>query len=77
MAYYKDLSFFSQTDDAIFDLFQEPGSPAPYSGIYRCAECAHETTFSKGQLLPPENHHHHQSGCVVRWQLIAAAMHVG
>jgi hypothetical protein len=73
MALYKHPSILQQSDHAAFDEIHQPGAITPYSGIYRCAGCAHEIASNAGNPLPPQNHHQHttQQGRI-RWQLIVS-----
>jgi hypothetical protein len=76
MAYYKFSQFLEQNDDQAFDLIHQPGSSAPYSGIYRCEGCGHEITSVAGRTLPPQNHHQHTGNQgTIRWRLIIATTH--
>lgn len=83
MPNYKNLAFFSQLPtDTNFDKIHKPGEPTPYSGIYRCISCGFEVVSTQDHPLPPtETCPNHSQGwkCqhgVVRWQLVAAAVHV-
>ena len=73
MAEYKYGNFLTQTNNVAYDLLHNPGTIAPYSGIYRCPRCGHEITAVSGYPLPPQNHHQHtpMQGAIV-WQLIVA-----
>jgi len=73
MAQYKYPAFLKQNTSDAFDAIHEPGSLAPYSGIYRCAECGQEDVSTQGKPLPPQNHHQHNySQGTIRWQLIVS-----
>jgi len=41
---YKYDQFLTKSDDEKFDKIYEPGTPTPYSGIYRCEGCGKEAT---------------------------------
>ncbi|MGH9711446.1 MAG: protein L [Blastocatellia bacterium] len=70
---FKHKEFFKHSDHAAFDAIHEPGTAAPYSGIYRCVACGKCETSIEGRSLPPQNHHQHtpQQGRI-RWQLAAS-----
>ncbi len=71
MALYKYPQVLELSDHAAFDQILPPGSPAPYSGIYRCEGCGHEIAEIQGRPLPPQNHHQHQpSQGPIRWRLV-------
>jgi hypothetical protein len=83
MPNYKNPAVFNQLpNDMNFDLICKPGQPTPYSGIYRCTSCGFEIVSTKAHPLPPtEICPNHSQGwrCAhgpVRWQLVAAAIHV-
>lgn len=67
---YKYSQFLTRSDDEEFDKIHEPGTPTPYSGIYRCEGCGKEATSVHGHPLPPQNHHQHttEQG-KIRWRL--------
>jgi hypothetical protein len=71
MATYQSSQYLRQHYDAKFNSIHDPGSIAPYSGIYRCVECNREVVSTAGHHLPPQNHHqHHSWQGKIRWQLI-------
>jgi hypothetical protein len=73
MAQYKYSQFLKANTSYEFDVLHEPGSLAPYSGIYRCAGCEKEEVSVLGKPLPPQNHHQHLPGQgLIRWQLIVS-----
>jgi hypothetical protein len=67
---YKYDQFLTKSDDEKFDKIHEPGTPTPYSGIYRCEGCGKEATSVHPHPLPPQNHHQHtaEQG-KIRWRL--------
>lgn len=71
-AYYKDPKFFQQDSNSAFDVLHRPGTPAPFSGIYRCAKCGKTDVSTLGNPLPPQNHHQHNPPAPIQWQLIVA-----
>ncbi len=76
MAEYKHPHFLKQTKDgALFDSLNDPGAPAPLSGIYRCQSCGHEYVSQQDQPLPPQDHHVHSGHQLIQWRLIVAAAH--
>ena len=81
MPFYKH-SVFTKSESTAFDQTYPPGTPAPHSGVYRCVTCGFEVVSTAGHHLPPEHscgEHSHQWNCrhgVVRWQLVAAPIHV-
>lgn len=71
MALYKYGNLLTYSDHQAFDVLHEPGSPAPYSGDYRCEGCGHEIVEVKTRPLPPQNHHQHSYGQGrIRWRLV-------
>jgi len=71
MTYYKYANFFSPEQCAEYDAILAPGSPTPYSGIYRCTGCGLSATSVNPLPLPPQNHHQHNPDSVpIRWQLV-------
>ena len=73
VAQYKYAHFLKTNSNDVFDALHEPGSSAPFAGIYRCASCGKEVVSVQGSPLPPQNHHQHQpSQGVIRWQLIVS-----
>jgi len=83
MPNYKNGAFFHQLpQDSNFDMTYPPGHLAPFSGIYRCTSCGFEAVSTAGNTLPPTRScisHSVRWRCAhgdVRWQLVAAAVHV-
>jgi hypothetical protein len=84
MPNYKDGSVFNHLPtDTNFDTLHTPGQIAPFSGIYKCANCGFEAVSTRGNRLPPEafcSYHSPQTwpnvSGNVRWRLVAAAIHV-
>jgi hypothetical protein len=76
MAIYKHATYLTKSEDAAFDPNHSPGTPAPFSGIYRCMGCHREVASNEGQPLPPQNHHQHtQAQGTIRWRLVVYADH--
>lgn len=74
MAIYKYDRLFIRSSDAVYDTDQQPGSPAPYAGIYRCLGCGREVTAHRSEPLPPPSHHMHPvNQGAVRWRLVVCA----
>jgi hypothetical protein len=82
MPNFKHSQYFQQNTSAAFDGTYAPGHLAPYSGVYRCDPCGFEAVSTKNHPLPPAtNCQHHATAwnCqpgIVRWRLVAAAIHV-
>ena len=82
MPNYKNANLFFQRNDTDFDLIYNPGTRTPWSGIYKCASCGYEIVSIQGAPLPPTMvcpQHSPRWQCnhgPVRWQLVAAAIHV-
>ena len=82
MPNYKNSSYFQQNASPVFDQTYAPGVATPSSGVYRCDSCGFEAVSTQGHPLPPATIcPQHSSGwkCqhgVVRWRLVAAAIHV-
>jgi hypothetical protein len=71
MAYYKYPQLFTHLQSDEFDTLREPGSPAGWSGIYKCEGCGKEAVSTAGHPLPPQNHHQHTLGQGrIRWRII-------
>lgn len=75
MALYQSSQFLTVWTDAEFDRLHHPRTPAPHSGIYRCAGCGFEIATPEGQLLPPIHAHPHRLGTQEVWQMIVYADH--
>lgn len=74
MAAYKYSQFLSVNSHDVFDKVFTPGTPAPFSGIYRCEACGNEDACNYSLPLPPENHHQHKPGQgSVRWRMVVGA----
>jgi hypothetical protein len=73
MTYYKHSQYFSQDNSADFDKTFAPGTPTPYSGVYRCEVCGHEAVSTKSHPLPPEHHAKNAVNQRTKWRLIAAS----
>ena len=76
MAIYKYTAYVTQSNDAAFDGEYGPGSPAPFSGIYRCMGCNREVASNGPEPLPPQNHHQHtlEQGSI-QWRLVVYGDH--
>ena len=73
MAFYKYPNILQKSDDGAFDMIHNPGTSAPYSGVYRCEGCGGEAVVDQPRILPPQNHHQHQAAQgAIRWRLIVA-----
>jgi hypothetical protein len=71
MAYYKYAQFLHQEQGTEFDSIHQPGTPTPFSGIYRCEGCGHSATSVHPHPLPSQNHHQHTvAQGHIRWQLV-------
>lgn len=74
--------FFQRPSDTNFDTIYRPGQLTPFSGIYRCTSCGFEIVSTATHPLPPTEtclNHSTRWMCQhgpVRWQLVAAAIHV-
>ncbi len=75
MALYQDTKNVTQKALPLFTTIYDPGTPAPYAGIYICAECSHEIGIAQGHRLPPETHPRHPVGKDIRWQVLVVAQH--
>jgi len=73
VAVYKHSQYLIHDNSAEFDKVHQPGTPTPYSGIYRCEGCGRNDVSEQGKSLPPQNHHQHtpQQGAI-RWRLVVA-----
>jgi hypothetical protein len=72
MAVYKYPQYLTQSAHTAFDQLHHPGTPTPYSGIYRCETCGANEVSTHGHPLPPQNHHQHNPPTPIRWRLIVA-----
>jgi hypothetical protein len=73
MALYKYDVYVQKSDAKAFDQLNDPGTSAPWPGIYRCHACGHEIAIALGHTLPPQNHHQHQPGQgPIQWRLVAS-----
>lgn len=70
MAYYKYGQFLAQDQSDGFDQINHPGTPTPFSGIYRCEGCGKSIVSTKTHPLPAQNHHQHTgTQGAIRWRL--------
>lgn len=53
-----------------FDAVHEPGSIAPYSGIYRCVNCGQEVCCNKDHPFPSQDQHQHATQTPIGWKLL-------
>ena len=86
MPLYKDADQFECKNLAAFDPCYEPGTLAPYTGIYACEWCGYEHIANAGDALPDarvcDEHKRgwwiptRESGFFNRakWQLVAIAV---
>jgi hypothetical protein len=73
MALYKHAAFIEQSNDDAFDKLTEPGTAAPWPGIYRCHACGHEIAIAMSHTLPSQNHHQHRPGLGrIQWRLVVS-----
>ena len=76
MPIYQQAAVFKQVRNAAFDRVYTPGTPAPFSGIYRCTACGYEVASNEEQPLPTQSHSVHRPAMApIRWQLVAVALH--
>jgi hypothetical protein len=76
MAWYKHANLLKQVNFGDFDAVHQPGTKAPFAGIYRCAGCGHEIGIAMGHTLPPQGHHQHaEAQGAIRWVLAVFADH--
>ncbi len=76
MALYKHIQYLQSSNDSAFDRDHQPGTLAPFAGVYRCMGCHREIGIASGHVLPPQNHHSHtQQQGTIRWRLIVYADH--
>lgn len=76
MALYKYAQCLVPANNNEFDVVHTPGTPTPFSGIYRCEGCGHEVVSEESKPLPPQNHPQHGSHHgAIRWRLIVYAKH--
>jgi hypothetical protein len=69
--YYKYGDWLTHSTSEKFDEIHEPGTPTPYSGVYRCEGCGKEVTSVSHHPLPPQNHHQHEPHQgKIRWRLV-------
>jgi hypothetical protein len=75
MAFVADQTTVEPGNPAAFAPIYTAGTPAPWSGIYRCVFCGWEAVSTKGHPLPPQ-HLGHQHALPIAWRLVAGARHV-
>ena len=78
MAWYKYGNYLTQYTESgnAYDIDHEPGTSAPFAGIYRCMGCHREIGIALGHTLPPQGHHQHAPAQGrIRWRLIVYADH--
>lgn len=74
MALYRYDQYIVRSNDAAFDRVHSPGTPTPFSGIYRCEGCTREVASNAGNPLPPQNSHQHTNSWVpIQWRLVVSA----
>ena len=78
MAIYKYAEYLKKSEEAVYDNIYNPGTPAPFSGIYRCMGCHKEVASNQEEPLPTQNlHQHTPAQGTIRWRLIVYADHRG
>ena len=76
MASYKYSTYVGADLSEAFDAEHGPGTPTPFSGIYRCMGCGREDVSTHLHPLPPQNHHQHSvAQGKIRWRLVVWADH--
>jgi hypothetical protein len=76
MASYKHAQYLTKNESGVFDLNHQPGTPTPFSGIYRCMGCGREDVSTETHPMPPQNRHQHtMAQGAIRWRLIVYADH--
>jgi len=75
MAFVADPTIVEPGNPVAFAPTYQPGTLAPFSGIYRCVACGYEAVSTRGHPLPPQ-HFNHQHLLPIRWRLVAASRHV-
>ncbi|CAN5242790.1 hypothetical protein BH09PSE2_BH09PSE2_15150 [soil metagenome] len=75
MAYAVDPRALQPGNPSEFAPNYRPGTPAPYSGIYKCQTCGREAVSTKGHPLPPQ-HLAHNHPLPIAWKLLVAATHI-
>lgn len=76
MAKYQNGNALQHVQDPAFNAVHQPGSIAPFAGIYRCVGCGHEIGIAEGHVLPPQTHPQHPASAgAIRWQLLVFAQH--
>jgi hypothetical protein len=73
MAMFNKESHLWKSTCDVFDDEHQPGTIAPWTGIYSCHACNHEIASNEGDRLPPPDHHHHAAPEAIRWKLIVYA----
>jgi len=75
MAWYKYAQYLEVNRSLEFDKVFNPGTSAPYHGIYRCTSCGDEIAQPQGHTLPPQNHRQHNPASgPITWKLIVYAV---
>jgi hypothetical protein len=71
MAQYKREHFLTKSESRAYDEDHEPGTQAPFGGVYRCMGCDLEIGIGSRQMLPMHYHHTHtpEQG-LIQWRLI-------
>jgi len=71
VAFYKYGQYLLQEQSGDFDRIYHPGTPTPYSGIYRCEGYARSIVSTAQHPLPAQNHHQHTyAQGMIRWRMI-------
>lgn len=55
-----------------FKALHNPGTKAPFPGIYRCAACGFEVVSEKDKPLPPQDNWHRHEAPIL-WLLLVRA----
>lgn len=73
MALYKYAADLEQSKSDAFDKLHDPGTEAPFPGIYVCVNCKHEVATAHGHTLPPQNHNQHDpKNGPIKWRLVVS-----
>lgn len=73
MALYKAGTDVKTGTGKAFEETHSPGTPTPYSGIYKCENCGREDACNKGNPLPPQNHNQHSGPKPIMWRCLVYA----